>query len=77
MWESPRKLDDCRVSGDSSPFHRLGNRVQHLRPDLDLWATKRRATTTVEADKLDTLWEQAHGLHAGEHGYAAVDKRKS
>ncbi len=49
---SPRTLDGYRVSGDGPAFHRFGNRVRYRRPDLDAWATRRRATTTAEADRL-------------------------
>ena len=49
---SHRTLDGYRVSGDGPAFHRFGNRVRYRRPDLDAWASRRRATTTAEADRL-------------------------
>ena len=49
---SPRTLDGYRVSGDGPAFHRFRNRVRYRRSDLDVWAAKRRATTTAEADRL-------------------------
>ena len=49
---SPCTLDGYRVSGAGPAFHRFGNRVRYLRSDLDVWAAKRRATTTAEADRL-------------------------
>jgi len=49
---SPRTLEGYRVSGAGPAFHRFGNRVPHLRPDLDVWAAMRRATTTAAADRL-------------------------
>ena len=51
---SHRTLDGYRVSGAGPAFHRFGNRVRYRRSDLDLWAAGRRATTTAEADRLDT-----------------------
>ena len=49
---SRRTLDGYRVTGDGPAFHRFGNRVRYRRPDLDAWASRRRATTTAEADRL-------------------------
>ncbi|MDE0522464.1 MAG: helix-turn-helix domain-containing protein [Boseongicola sp.] len=49
---SSRTLDGYRVSGDGPAFHRCGNRVRYRRSDLHTWATRRRATTTAEADRL-------------------------
>ena len=49
---SPRTLDGYRLTGAGPAFHRFGNRVRYRRDDLDVWANKRRATTTAEADGL-------------------------
>ena len=49
---SHRTLDGYRVSGAGPAFHRFGNRVRYRRSDLDVWAARRRATTTAEADRL-------------------------
>ena len=49
---SHRTLDGYRVTGAGPAFHRFGNRVRYRVVDLAMWAAKRRATTTAEADKL-------------------------
>ena len=40
------------MTGAGPAFHRVGKRVRYRRDDLDVWANKRRATTTVEGDGL-------------------------
>ena len=49
---SHRTLEGYRVSGGGPDFNRFGNRVRYRRSDLDVWAAKRRASTTAQADRL-------------------------
>ena len=49
---SPPTLDGYCLTGAGPAFHRFGNRVRYRRDDLDVWANKRRATTTAETDSL-------------------------